>query len=164
MYSLGSPSGPSLFHRAGVRWNRKNAPNMRMPYFPDGHSARDIATNPFLSPGSLDVLPEIKNDPKTFADYPPTYVSVGGREILYDEILLTASRIQEHAAHERITVVSSSLTSAGDKEYAWVTVDEEPDMFHDFTASPVAKTEALRTFNRIAHWIAALPPGREYPV
>jgi len=126
-------------------------------------SKSDVATNPFLSPGSLDLLPEMKDDPKTFADYPPTYVSVGGREILYDEILLTASRIQGHAAHEKITVASSSA-SAGDKEYAWVTVDEEPDMFHDFTASPVAKTEALRTFDRIAHWIAALPPGREYPV
>ena len=66
MYSLGSPSGPSLFHRAGVRWNRKNAPNMRMPYFPDGHSARDIATNPFLSPGLLDVPLEMNDGRQTF--------------------------------------------------------------------------------------------------
>jgi acetyl esterase/lipase len=126
-------------------------------------SKLDVAMNPFLSPGWLDIPLEMSNGRKTFADYPPTYVSVGGREILYDEILLTASRIQDHAAHERLVAPRSSA-SATETEYAWVTVDEEPDMSHDFTASPFAKTEALRTFDRISQWMAALPPGREYPV
>ena len=126
-------------------------------------SKTDVAMNPFLSPGSLDIPLEIRRGQKTFADYPPTYVSVGGREIMYDEILLTASRIQGHAAHERIVVPRSSA-SAAKTVYAWVTVDEEPDMYHDFAALPFAKTEALRTFDRIAQWIAALPPGRDYPV
>lgn len=126
-------------------------------------SKLDIATNPFLSPGSLDLPLEMNDGRKTFADYPPTYVSVGGREVVYDEILLTASRIQGHAPRERIVLVPSSA-STDEKEYAWVTVDEEPDMFHDFTATPLVRTEARRTFNRIAQWIVALPPGREYSV
>lgn len=152
-------------------------------------SATDVAKNPFLSPGSLDVPLTIEADSsekkarRTFEGYPPSYISGGGREILIDEIRLVGKRMQAQAIHKHLPTTtpiangdhgasSANGHAASDdidkpsttKGYEWVTMDEEPEMWHDFVASPFARTEARRTLDGIAGWLAALPPGSDYPV
>lgn len=135
-----------------------------------GTMSRDeVARNPYISPGSLDVsLTDNKDGKRAFEGYPPTYISVGGREILHDEILDTAGRIQSHAPREHIVPSATKVANgaalhegnangAASTPYLWVTVDEEPDMFHDFCGAPFARKEGMRTLDRIVTWIAALP-------
>lgn len=139
-----------------------------------------------MSPGSLDVpdfTPSNGTTPSglrpTFEGYPPVYFSVGGREILYDEILLTAERIQSQAKMDTIPLPTSlppSLSSSSVEPltdgnannlkapYSWVTVDEEPEMFHDFCSVPFTKAETFRTLNSMVSWVRSLPRGSEYPL
>lgn len=151
-------------------------------------TAIDISKNPFLSPGSLDVPLTIQtngsNEKKTkgtFEGYPPSYISYGGREILCDEIVLLGKRMQDQALQNTLPTSTLSLgngsaangiidhhnhpaSKAKKGAYSWVTMDEEPEMWHDFAASPFARKEALRVLDGVAAWLAALPPGSDYPV
>lgn len=136
-------------------------------------SRDEVARNPYISPGSLDIsLTTTKDGKRTFEGYPPTYISVGGREILHDEILRTAELIQSHASREHIVPTAKVANGSAPHEkisnggasaplYPWVTVDEEPDMFHDFCGAPFARTEGMRTLDRIVAWIAELPHGTD---
>lgn len=153
-------------------------------------NALQVARNPYLSPASLDLpltmptsVKKVKEERDgngngektrgTFEGYPPMYISIGGREILYDETVLLGKRIQDHAISKNVPssqrANGSTPTNWKDqdtekKAYQWVTIDEEPEMWHDFVGSPFSSVEGRRTMDRIAGWLAALPRGSEYPV
>lgn len=132
--------------------------------------SRDYASkSPLVSPGSLDVdRTQIdERGRKVFEGYPPTYISAGGREILVDEITYLAGTMQEHSSSKNIPndtgglAVSSAnggATKGMGERYNWITLDVEPDMFHDFcSASELCRKETKRTLERAMAWMSSLP-------
>lgn len=159
-------------------------------------NALQVARNPYLSPASLDLpltmptsVKKVKEEQDgngngngngdgektrgTFEGYPPMYISIGGREILYDETVLLGKRIQDHAISKNVpppsltsssqrvngSSTSTNINTNGKNEedtekeknvYEWVTIDEEPEMWHDFVGSPFSSVEGRRTMDRIA--------------
>ena len=111
-------------------------------------SRKEVFVNPYMSPGSLDI-PHSRGDMLVFGGYPKTYISVAGREILYDQILYLADRLKKDH------VVSQD--GVGNDGSDWVTVSIEPEMFHDFCAVGGLGNETWkRELARMAKWIATL--------
>ncbi len=111
-------------------------------------SREEAFVNPYMSPGSLDA-PDSREDMLVFGGYPRTYISVAGREILYDEILHLADRLKkDHVASQGEAREGSD----------WVTVSNEPEMIHDFCAMPgVGNEESKQELARMARWFATIP-------
>jgi len=95
-----------------------------------------------MCPGSLDIPEDA-----SFEGYPRTYISTGGRELLYDENMCLADRLRKGRA----------ALGKGDA-LDWVTISIESDMYHDFCFIPVLNPpEAQRELDRVASWIDTLP-------
>ena len=130
----------------------------------------EARTNVLISPGSLD-LPN--NGDGLFERFPRTHVLVGGSEILADEIRLLAKRIangRKGDAEAALTQVGPShLQNANDhirsdkvegsEKFGWVTMYEDPDMYHDWCCVDIWEAKRQAAFKSMISWIIALPPG-----
>ncbi|KAF8320375.1 alpha/beta-hydrolase [Clavulina sp. PMI_390] len=155
---------------------------------------QSLASDPFVSPGSPDcplTIPTRNMDGTsaserpTFERYPPAYFSLGGKEVLRDEIRVCAHRFTEHSTLASLPSPSSkpsdgqgpiepgSIThlipqdgeEAQPKVWPWVVMDEEPEMWHNFAAlAPSVSKETRRTLESIVAWLSALPQAGDYPV
>jgi hypothetical protein len=138
----------------------------------------EVARCPYMSPGSLKLgEPVPGGGPPTtttstkgmFVGYPRCYFAVGGRELLLDEGRLTAERIQADCQaaddeQEGVDVMKKNVTNGEQKSTTnlelplpWVTVSEEPEMFHDFCVFGVCEPARSRELARMVDWISKLP-------
>ena len=114
---------------ASIMLNGYSATSLRGAY-----SEHDLATNPWLSPGSM----MIARTRGLFAGFPPTMIIAGGCEHTLDGMRVFRDRLQNDIGGHHVTYT------------------EYPDAFHDFLMLTQLEPERTDSLKKIDTWLKSL--------